>query len=142
MKRFSNLSGAAASLAAAASASFAHAGPLNITWFSVDGGGRTTAATGGTYTLAGTIGQSDAGELSGGSLSCLGGFWGAAGSACYANCDGSTLAPILNVNDFICFNNKFAAGDPGANCDGSTTPPALNVNDFVCFNNQFAVGCP
>ena len=33
-------------------------------------------------------------------------------NACYANCDGSTIAPILNVSDFICFQQKFAAGCP------------------------------
>lgn len=61
---------------------------------------------------------------------------------CYANCDGSTLAPILNVNDYICFLNRFNAGDPYANCDNSTTAPTLNVNDFTCFMNRFAAGCP
>ena len=29
---------------------------------------------------------------------------------CYPNCDLSTATPILNVNDFQCFLNKFAAG--------------------------------
>jgi len=62
--------------------------------------------------------------------------------ACYANCDGSNVAPILNVNDFTCFLNRFAAGDTYANCDGSTVPPILNVNDFTCFLNKFAAGCP
>ncbi len=61
---------------------------------------------------------------------------------CYANCDASTSAPILNVNDFICFLNLFAAASPAANCDGSTTPPVLNVADFNCFLNAFAAGCP
>jgi hypothetical protein len=61
---------------------------------------------------------------------------------CYANCDGSTTAPVLNVLDFACFLNRFAAGDSYANCDHSTTPPTLNVLDFACFLNQFAVGCP
>jgi probable HAF family extracellular repeat protein len=61
---------------------------------------------------------------------------------CYPNCDGSTTAPILNVNDFICFQSLFASGDPRANCDGSTNPPILNVNDFVCFQSAFAAGCP
>ncbi len=32
--------------------------------------------------------------------------------ACYANCDNSVTPPVLNVNDFICFLNKFAAGCP------------------------------
>jgi hypothetical protein len=62
--------------------------------------------------------------------------------ACYANCDGSSTAPILNVNDFTCFLNKFATGDPTANCDGSSNPPILNVNDFTCFLNAYAGGCP
>jgi hypothetical protein len=60
---------------------------------------------------------------------------------CYANCDGSTTAPVLDVNDFACFLNRFAAGDPYANCDRSTTPPALNILDFTCFLNRFAAGC-
>ena len=64
------------------------------------------------------------------------------GCSCYANCDGTACPPILNVNDFACFLNKFAAGDPYANCDASTAPPALNVLDFACFLNKFAAGCP
>jgi hypothetical protein len=61
---------------------------------------------------------------------------------CYANCDGSTTAPALNVNDFSCFLNLYAAGASAANCDASTITPVLNVNDFSCFLNQFAAGCP
>jgi hypothetical protein len=61
---------------------------------------------------------------------------------CYANCDGSTIAPVLNVLDFNCFLNRFATGATYANCDGSSTPPVLNVLDFNCFLNQFAAGCP
>jgi hypothetical protein len=69
---------------------------------------------------------------------------------CYANCDHSTAHPVLNVDDFTCFINRFAAasaltplqqiGDY-ANCDESTTPPVLNVDDFTCFINRFAAGC-
>jgi uncharacterized repeat protein (TIGR01451 family) len=50
-----------------------------ISWWTVDGGG-TTSASGGTYTLSGTVGQPDAGVLSGGGpYSIAGGFWGGAG---------------------------------------------------------------
>src|SRR5206468_2989247 len=63
-------------------------------------------------------------------------------TSCYPNCDGSTVAPVLNVLDFSCFLNRFAAGSPYANCDASTTPPVLNVLDFTCFLNSFAAGCP
>lgn len=61
---------------------------------------------------------------------------------CYPNCDGSTLAPVINVADFICFMNRYAAGDPYANCDHSTAPPTVNVADFICFMNSAAAGCP
>jgi hypothetical protein len=73
------------------------------------------------------------------------------GGQCYANCDGSTVAPVLNVDDFTCFVNEFAQAQslpPAqqiasyANCDGSTIAPVLNVDDFTCFVNQFAQGCP
>jgi len=64
------------------------------------------------------------------------------GAVCYANCDASTVKPVLNVADFTCFLEKFAAGDPYANCDGSQTDPILNVADFSCFLQSFAAGCP
>jgi hypothetical protein len=61
---------------------------------------------------------------------------------CYANCDGSTAAPVLNIDDFVCFINRYSAGDPWANCDGSTAQPILNVDDFMCYLNHFVAGCP
>jgi hypothetical protein len=61
---------------------------------------------------------------------------------CYANCDLSVGQPLLNVNDFVCFRNRFAAGDIYANCDGSTLAPVLNFVDFICFMNRYAAGCP
>jgi trimeric autotransporter adhesin len=63
-------------------------------------------------------------------------------SVCYANCDCSSVLPILNVADFSCFLQRFAAGHPYANCDLSTTAPTLNVADFTCFLTKFAAGCP
>lgn len=62
-------------------------------------------------------------------------------SVCYANCDCSSATPVLNVNDFQCFLNKFATADPYANCDGSTSVPTLNANDFQCYLNRYAMGC-
>ena len=67
---------------------------------------------------------------------------GVGGGTCYANCDGSSATPVLNVADFSCFLTKFAANDNYANCDQSTAPPILNVADFSCFLTKFAAGCP
>jgi hypothetical protein len=61
---------------------------------------------------------------------------------CYANCDWSTTAPILNVTDFTCFLTRYAAGDVWANCDVSSQAPVLNVADFTCFLQRYAAGCP
>lgn len=46
----------------------------DLSWWTVDGGGGT--ASGGSYTLVGTIGQPDAGVLTGGNYTLGGGFWG------------------------------------------------------------------
>ncbi len=66
---------------------------------------------------------------------------GTVGSACAANCDGSTTVPVLTANDFQCFLNNYAAGLSSANCDGSTAVPILTANDFQCFLNNYAAGC-
>jgi len=47
---------------------------LSIDWYTIDGGGTTSAS--GNYTLSGTIGQADAGELvSGDTYTISGGYW-------------------------------------------------------------------
>lgn len=72
---------------------------------------------------------------------------------CYnPNCDGSTTPPVLTANDFMCFQNTYAAAQSlsyegqlksYANCDGSTTAPVLTANDFMCFTAKYAAGgCP
>jgi hypothetical protein len=47
----------------------------SIDWYTIDGGGGTS--TGGVYSVSGTIGQPDAGVLTGGNYTLVGGFWGA-----------------------------------------------------------------
>jgi len=45
----------------------------SIDWFTIDGGGGTS--TGGVFSISGTIGQPDAGRMSGGNFTVEGGFW-------------------------------------------------------------------
>src|SRR2546426_11429414 len=47
----------------------------SIDWFTIDGGGGTSS--GGQFTLSGTVGQPDAGTLTGGNFELEGGFWSA-----------------------------------------------------------------
>ena len=56
-------------------------GGYDLTWNMIAGGG-ATFSTGGGYSLGGTIGQSDAGTLSGSDYTLAGGFWGG-GSTLY-----------------------------------------------------------
>jgi hypothetical protein len=52
-------------------------GGYDLSWSTVDGGGATWSEGGG-YALGGTVGQPDAGVLSGGGYTLAGGFWGGA----------------------------------------------------------------
>jgi hypothetical protein len=72
-KRFILLSISLLCLVLAAGPALAAVQALEIGWFTVDGGGGTSG--GGDYSLSGTIGQADAGVLSGGGYTLTGGLW-------------------------------------------------------------------
>lgn len=55
---------------------FCGAQNFSVDWFSIDGGGGSSA--GGSFSLSGTVGQPDAGRMSGGIYTLEGGFWGIA----------------------------------------------------------------
>ena len=64
-------------------------------------------------------------------------------ASCYADCDTSTGIGVLDIFDFLCFGNRFSAGDPYAcDCDTSTGPNVCDIFDFLCFGNEFNAGCP
>jgi len=55
-------------------------GLYDLSWHTIDGGGGS--ATGGGYTLTGSVGQPDAGAaMTGGGYSLKGGFWNAGGDS-------------------------------------------------------------
>lgn len=62
------------SLVALGFVSSAAAQSYSIDWYTIDGGGG--ASTGGVYSVSGTIGQPDAGHMTGGNYTLDGGFWG------------------------------------------------------------------
>jgi hypothetical protein len=69
--------------------STAHAQSYSIDWFTIDGGGGTS--TGGLYSVSGTVGQPDAGVMTNGQYSLLGGFWGG------VNVIQTPGAPLLSI---------------------------------------------
>jgi hypothetical protein len=122
---------------------------LQIDWHTVDGGGYTFS-TGGAFSLGGTIGQPDAGAMSGGAYSLTGGFWVISLPLTVlrgdCNCDG--LVNNFDIDPFV-----LAISDPAAyalaypNCDIMSAD--VNVDGLV---NNFDIdpfvdcissgGCP
>ncbi|MFO0856916.1 MAG: hypothetical protein U0640_06125 [Phycisphaerales bacterium] len=105
---------------------------IDSDWFTVDGGG-TQTLTGGDLALLGTIGQPDAGTLTGaGGIEVQGGFWFAGVPYC----------------DSIDFNNNSSFFDPedidaflSVYGEGPCIPDTATCND-IDFNNDGSVFDP
>ncbi len=112
-------------------------GPFEITWYSIDAGGGESA--GGAFTLAGTIGQPEAGpELSGGPFTLRGGFWAGVNSdlPCPADLTGDGVLNFFDVSAFLtAFNNHAPLADFTG--DGN-----YNFFDVSLFLQSFVAGCP
>jgi hypothetical protein len=109
---------------------------FSIDWYTIDGGGGTSS--GGSFEVAGTIGQADAGTHSGGQFTVEGGFWPViltSEGGCAADLDGNG---VLDLFDFLAFTNLFNAGDPDADFNGDGV---RDLFDFLAFTNAFNGGC-
>jgi hypothetical protein len=110
-----------------ASASAQAAGPYEITWSTIDGGGGR--CNGGSYVLTGTIGQADAAYSAGGRYELLGGFW-PGGPIC-----------IVEFGDFAKFAGQWleTGSDLAADLDDSTV---VDFVDLHLFAEQWLRTCP
>ena len=64
------------------------------------------------------------------------------GRTCYADFDESTGPGVLDIFDYLAFQNLFLERDPQAcDCDTSSGPGVCDVLDFICFQAAFAAGC-
>jgi hypothetical protein len=112
-------------------------GPLSfdLSWNTIDGGGGTS--TGGTFVLAGTIGQPDAsttvltGGTPGSEFELRGGFWFASGTP-VPTCP-PDIAPVpggdglINVQDLLAVINQWGTCPaPPAPCPADFVPPGGN----------------
>lgn len=107
----------------------------DLTWNTVDGGG-VMRSTGGNFELSGTIGQMDAGVLSGGDFQLTGGFWlEVIRSDC--NEDG-----VVNLFDFDTFQLCLAGPGggppaPGCNCYDFDGDGTIALADFATVQAMF-----
>ncbi len=106
---------------------------LEMTWFTIDGGGGILLS--GDLELAGTIGQPDAGVMTSGDLVLEGGFWAGVVPTCSADLDGDGF---LSGDDFTLFVTWFEAGDPRADFDRDGF---VSGDDFGAFVTAFEIGC-
>lgn len=94
---------------------------FELTWSTIDGGGAMNA-TGGNFSLSGTIGQPDAGLMSGGNYTLVGGFWGV------GSCHGNVPVDFDHDCDVdfadLSYLSSCAAGPAGA------IPPACSNADL------------
>ena len=121
-----------AAVVLASATSGANAQSLEITWYSIDGGGGVV--TGGGLSLVGAIGQHDAGPpLSGGAYTVTGGFITPLPPRCPADWTGDGG---VNSADFFAFLSDFFNGDADVDSDGATTS-----QDFFQYLTHFFAGC-
>jgi hypothetical protein len=93
-------------------------GQFAINWSTIDGGGGTS--TGGVYSVRGTIGQPDAGKMSGGNYSLEGGFW----SVVAIQTSGAPLLSLTRSNNAVIVSWPLSA--IGFNLEQTTALSALS----------------
>src|SRR5438477_2216072 len=114
----------------------------SIDWFTIDGGGGTS--TGGVFSVSGTIGQPDAGHMSGGNYTLDGGFWGIIAAVQIPG------APTLRV--FATTTNTVVLAWPvssavfslqqTANLSAPNWQPVTNQQGVVNSENQVVIPAP
>jgi hypothetical protein len=115
------------------------AGDVDLSWFTIDGGG-DMFCTGGDYELSGTIGQCDAGPaLTGGDYELTGGFWAiAAVPFCPGDLDGdgdtdhSDLGILLADWGCVGSGPEDCAGDLDGDFDTDHSDLGILLADWGC----------
>jgi hypothetical protein len=122
-------------LSATALAALAGGQPFDLSRFTIDGGG-TMRSTGGNFELSGTIGQPDAGVLTGGTFQLTGGFWFEAPPG---DCNNDGAANLLDVSPFEdCATGP--GGPPAAGpcrCFDLDDSGRVDLRDFAAFQRRF-----
>jgi hypothetical protein len=121
-------------------ASLASAQPFEIRWSTIDGGGGTS--TGGAFSISGTIGQPDAGTLSGGVFEVRGGYWtGFSGGtpSCPADFNDDGFLDFFDYADYVtCFEDSVCPPGKTADFNGDAFVDFFDYADFV---TAFETGC-
>jgi hypothetical protein len=120
-------------------ASFARAQSFDVPWHTIDSGGGMWTA-GGPFELSGTIGQTDAGEMTGGSFTLIGGFWaGVAESPCPADVNGDRQ---VDLSDLTVLLSHFGMPNGGTLEDGDLDGDGdVDLSDLAAMLSRFGSIC-
>jgi hypothetical protein len=117
----------------------------SIDWFTVDGGGGTS--TGGVYSVSGSIGQPDAGMMSGGSFTLQGGFWSILAAVQAPGAPWLTVMRTATNTVVICWpaasegwRLQATAGLSAGNAWTDIPPPYLVASTNLCFTEPTPTG--
>ena len=110
---------------------------FDLARWTIDGGGDILCA-GGDFELSGTLGQPDAGLMSGGDFQLAAGFWfPAAPGDC--NIDGTT--DLIDFQSFhSCVSGPRGGATPGCNCYDIDEDGDIDLSDVASFQRTFDGG--
>ncbi len=109
-------------------------GDFAIDWYTIDGGGEMFSS-GGDFSLGGTIGQPDAGVMTGGDFELVGGFWAVAAAPCDpcdTDCDGMVNAFDIEPFLELLFDPKAVPCDScTGDVDGNGDINSFDIEPFL-----------
>ncbi|MFN0135578.1 MAG: hypothetical protein ACKVS9_05600 [Phycisphaerae bacterium] len=116
---------------------------FDLSWHTIDGGG-ATFSTGGTYEVGGTIGQPDAGRMTGGIFEISGGFWAcaAAGKPCTFPGDLDVDGDV-DLSDLATLLASFGTASGATLADGDVDGDGdVDLSDLAALLANFGAACP
>ena len=124
------------------SAATARAQSFDLSWHTIDGGG-ATFSTGGIFEIGGSIGQPDAGVLTGGVFQVSGGFWaGGAVDPCSLPGDLDNDRDV-DLTDLATLLANFGTQSGGTPADGDVDGDTdVDLSDLSSLLANFGSTCP
>jgi hypothetical protein len=113
---------------------------VDVSWYTIDCGG-VLNSTGGSFQVAGTVGQADAGVLIGSGYTLAGGFWpGVGAGACEGDFDGDGT---VGLSDLATLLASYGQPGPWAYSDGDLDGDGdVDLNDLAALLAFYGTICP